>query len=150
MSVELEMMNEENGRLRRHIKTLEAELNKQDAIAQKEAQQEPNSWEALYWEQVTKKEAAVKKMNKVNDILLRAQKEAQQEPCAWLSEDSIGERYLSFDKPVDDYPMVPLYTTTPNTRAVLRQALEALDDTRYVSKYTHIIAAIAAIREVLK
>ena len=31
MTVEMEMMNEENGRLRRHIKTLEAELRKQDA-----------------------------------------------------------------------------------------------------------------------
>ena len=31
MTVELEMLNEENGRLRRHIKTLEAELRKQDA-----------------------------------------------------------------------------------------------------------------------
>lgn len=30
--------------------------------------------------------------------------------------------------------------------AVLRQALEALDDERYVSKYTHIVDAIAAIR----
>jgi len=31
MTVELEMTNEENGRLRRHIKTLEAELTKQEA-----------------------------------------------------------------------------------------------------------------------
>ena len=40
MTVELEMMNEENGRLRRHIKTLEAELRKQDA-AQAQAAVEP-------------------------------------------------------------------------------------------------------------
>jgi hypothetical protein len=40
MTVEMEMMNEENGRLRRHIKTLEAELKKQDA-AQAQAAVEP-------------------------------------------------------------------------------------------------------------
>ena len=40
MTVETEMMNEENGRLRRHIKTLEAELKKQEA-AQAQAAVEP-------------------------------------------------------------------------------------------------------------
>jgi hypothetical protein len=40
MTVEMEMMNEECGRLRRHIKTLEAELKKQDA-AQAQAAVEP-------------------------------------------------------------------------------------------------------------
>ncbi len=34
--------------------------------------------------------------------------------------------------------------------ALLRQALDALDDTRYVSKYIHIKDAIEAIRKVLK
>ena len=37
----------------------------------------------------------------------------QQEPVAWLSTDSIGERYLCFDKPLDNDPVQPLYTAPP-------------------------------------
>ena len=37
----------------------------------------------------------------------------EQEPVAWLSTDSIGERYLGFDKPLDNDPVQPLYTTPP-------------------------------------
>jgi hypothetical protein len=37
-------------------------------------------------------------------------KEPEQEPVAWLSTDSIGERYLCFDKPLDNDPVQPLYT----------------------------------------
>ena len=37
----------------------------------------------------------------------------EQEPVAWLSIDSIGERYLCFDKPLDNDPVKPLYTTPP-------------------------------------
>jgi hypothetical protein len=33
------------------------------------------------------------------------------EPVAWLSTDSIGERHLCFDKPLDNDPVQPLYTT---------------------------------------
>jgi hypothetical protein len=38
---------------------------------------------------------------------------AEQEPVAWLSTDSIGERYLCFDKPLDNDPVQPLYTHPP-------------------------------------
>ena len=37
----------------------------------------------------------------------------EQEPVAWLSTDSIGERYLCFDKPLDNDPVQPLFTTQP-------------------------------------
>ena len=37
----------------------------------------------------------------------------EQEPVAWLSTDSIGERHLCFDKPLDNDPVQPLYTTPP-------------------------------------
>ena len=37
----------------------------------------------------------------------------QQKPMAWLSTDSIGERHLCFDKPLDNDPVQPLYTTPP-------------------------------------
>jgi hypothetical protein len=37
----------------------------------------------------------------------------EQEPVAWLSTDSIGERYLCFDKPLDNDPVQPLFTTPP-------------------------------------
>jgi hypothetical protein len=79
-----------------------------------------------------------------------AQKQAQQEPVAWLSEDCLGERYLGFDRPLDDYPMKPLYTR-PDT-AVLKQALEALclPCARWNKQQTEIVnAAIAAIRKQL-
>jgi hypothetical protein len=47
----------------------------------------------------------------------------EQEPVAWLSIDSIGERYLCFDKPLDNDPVKPLYTTTPQ-----RTWVELTDD----------------------
>ena len=53
--------------------------------------------------------------NKV-DKAIAAIKEAlaqTQEPVAWLSTDSIGERYLCFDKPLDNDLVQPLYTTPP-------------------------------------
>jgi len=37
----------------------------------------------------------------------------EQEPVAWLSTDSIGERHLCFDKPLDNDPVQPLYTSPP-------------------------------------
>lgn len=45
MSVEIEMLNEENGRLRRAVKTFQAELAKRDAeIAEWIKQNSPNGW----------------------------------------------------------------------------------------------------------
>jgi hypothetical protein len=43
----------------------------------------------------------------------RLGQEIEQEPVAWLSTDSIGERYLCFDKPIDNDPVQPLFTTPP-------------------------------------
>ena len=43
----------------------------------------------------------------------RLGQEIEQEPVAWLSTDSIGERHLCFDKPLDNDPVQPLYTTPP-------------------------------------
>jgi hypothetical protein len=40
----------------------------------------------------------------------------KQEPVAWLSTDSIGERYLCFDRPLDSDLVQPLYTTPPAQR----------------------------------
>ncbi len=51
----------------------------------------------------------------------------KQEPVAWLSTDSIGERYLCFDRPLDSDLVQSLYTTPP---AAQRQPLtdEQIDD----------------------
>jgi hypothetical protein len=43
----------------------------------------------------------------------KALAQPEQEPVAWLSTDSIGERHLCFDKPLDNDPVQPLYTTPP-------------------------------------
>ena len=43
----------------------------------------------------------------------RLGQEIEQEPVAWLSTDSIGERHLCFDKPLDNDPVQPLYTHPP-------------------------------------
>ena len=46
----------------------------------------------------------------------RLGQEIEQEPVAWQSTDSIGERYLCFDKPLDNDPVQPLYTTPPQRK----------------------------------
>ena len=43
----------------------------------------------------------------------RLGQEIEQEPVAWLSTDSIGERHLCFDKPLDNDPVQPLFTSPP-------------------------------------
>ena len=48
----------------------------------------------------------------------RLGQEIEQEPVAWLSTDSIGERHLCFDKPLDNDPVQPLYTTPPKPEPV--------------------------------
>jgi hypothetical protein len=48
----------------------------------------------------------------------RLGQEIEQEPVAWLSTDSIGERHLCFDKPLDNDPVQPLYTTPPQQEPV--------------------------------
>jgi len=50
---------------------------------------------------------------KAIDALKERLAQQEQEPVAWLSIDSIGERYLCFDKPLDNDLVKPLYTTPP-------------------------------------
>jgi hypothetical protein len=40
----------------------------------------------------------------------------EQEPVAWLSTDSIGERHLCFDKPLDNDPVQPPSTPLKSQR----------------------------------
>jgi len=56
---------------------------------------------------------AVDPLRLLVDDVVSALRQTEQEPIAWLSIDSIGERYLCFDKPLDKDPVKPLYTTPP-------------------------------------
>ena len=64
------------------------------------------------------------------DSVIRRSKEAlaqpEQEPVAWLSTDSIGERHLCFDKPLDNDPVQPLYTTPPQRKPLTDEELADL------------------------
>lgn len=48
----------------------------------------------------------------------------EQEPVAWLSTDSIGERHLCFDKPLDNDPVQPLYTTPPQRKPLTDEEIK--------------------------
>ena len=48
-----------------------------------------------------------------DSVQAKPEPEPEQEPVAWLSTDSIGERHLCFDKPLDNDPVQPLFTTQP-------------------------------------
>ena len=52
----------------------------------------------------------------------------EQEPVAWLSTDSIGERHLCFDKPLDNDPVQPLYTTPPQRKPLTDKAITQVID----------------------
>ena len=55
--------------------------------------------------------------------VIEALAQPEQEPVAWLSTDNIGERHLCFDKPLDNDPVQPLYTTPPQrTEPVIDQS----------------------------
>jgi len=54
--------------------------------------------------------AAEKAITALRTAIAEAEK---QEPVAWLSTDSISERYLCFDRPLDSDLVQPLYTTPP-------------------------------------
>jgi len=56
----------------------------------------------------------------------RRGQEIEQEPVAWLSTDSIGERYLCFDKPLDNDPVQPLYTTPPQRKPLTDEEIERI------------------------
>jgi len=52
----------------------------------------------------------------------------EQEPVAWLSTDSIGERHLCFDKPLDNDPVQPLYTSPPQRKPLTDEQIFACEN----------------------
>ena len=68
--------------------------------------------ESLYGRSESYTATIKKAMLKAHQALKEALAQTQ-EPVAWLSTDSIGERHLCFDKPLDNDPVQPLYTTPP-------------------------------------
>jgi hypothetical protein len=97
---------------------------------------------------------AVNKMNSWATAIKKAL--AQQEPVAWLSTDSIGERHLCFDKPLDNDPVQPLYTT-PQQRKPLTQdgTMEIANQTAgqywmdeaHIQRFRAVVEAAHGIRE---
>ena len=84
--------------------------------------------------------------------------EIEQEPVAWLSTDSIGERHLCFDKPLDNNPVQPLYATPPQRKPLTNgeiytayitatnQTLRATDE-RLAFAFARAIEAAHGIKE---
>ncbi|MEN9719858.1 MAG: hypothetical protein RIT13_563 [Pseudomonadota bacterium] len=79
------------------------------------------------------KQANAPEIEKINAYIDHAMRETQrrgqeieQEPVAWLSTDSIGERYLCFDKPLDNDPVQPLYTAPPQRKPLTHDELADL------------------------
>ena len=64
----------------------------------------------------------------VEVILAQPEQEQEQEPVAWLSTDSIGERYLCFDKPLDNDPVQPLFTSPPQRKPLTDKAITQVID----------------------
>jgi hypothetical protein len=58
----------------------------------------------------------------------RESTQPEQEPVAWLSTDSIGERYLCFDKPLDNDPVQPLNTAPPQRKPLTDKAITKVID----------------------
>jgi hypothetical protein len=77
---------------------------------------------------------------------------------AWLSTDSIGERHLCFDKPLDNDPVQPLYATPPQRKPLTNgeiytayitatnQTLRATDE-RLAFAFARAIEAAHGIKE---
>jgi hypothetical protein len=123
-----------------------------------------NAWQAALAQQ---KEAQTLNYTESDCLKSEARWEAQQEPVGKVLEVADdGSFQAGFfvnlpygtllyaapqldDSPFSEEAFEILQGKVRKLETVLRMALEALDDTRYVSKYTHIIAAIAAIREQL-
>jgi len=88
----------------------------------------------------------------------RLGQEIEQEPVAWLSTDSIGERHLCFDKPLDNDPVQPLYTAPPQRKPLTNgeiytayitatnQTLRATDE-RLAFAFARAIEAAHGIKE---
>ena len=76
----------------------------------------------------------------------QAQKARAAEPVAWLSTDSIGERHLCFDKPLDNDPVQPLYTAPPQ-RTWVDLTDEEIDNINYTSAHMLAREVLAKLKE---
>ena len=82
------------------------------------------------------------------DDVIAALAQTEQEPVAWLSTDSIGERHLCFDKPLDNDPVQPLYTTPPQRKPLMQdETMEIANQTagQYWMDEAHIQRFRAAV-----
>ena len=80
------------------------------------------------------------------DDVIAALAQPEQEPVAWLSTDSIGERHLCFDKPLDNDPVQPLYTAPPQ-RTWVDLTDEEIDNINYTSAHMLARAIEARLKE---
>jgi hypothetical protein len=76
----------------------------------------------------------------------KALAQPEQEPVAWLSTDSIGERHLCFDKPLDNDPVQPLYTAPPQ-RTWVDLTDEEIDNINYTSAHMLAREVLAKFKE---
>jgi hypothetical protein len=74
----------------------------------------------------------------------RLGQEIEQEPVAWLSTDSIGERHLCFDKPLDNDPVQPLYTSPPQRKPLTDEQIEQLEQDTCAMEFPETVRAIEA------
>jgi len=102
------------------------------------------------------KQANAPEIEKINAYIDHAMRETQrrgqeieQEPVAWLSTDSIGERYLCFDKPLDNDPVQPLFTSPPQRTWVglTEQDLDYLCNLAYTGDEEFALAVQAKLME---
>ena len=79
----------------------------------------------------------------------RLGQEIEQEPAGWLSTDSIGERYLCFDKPLDNNPVQPLFIAPPQRTWVglTEQDLDYLCNLAYTGDEEFALAVQAKLME---
>jgi hypothetical protein len=76
------------------------------------------------------------------DDVIAALAQPEQEPVAWLSTDSIGERHLCFDKPLDNDPVQPLFTSPPQRTWVGLTFAEICEcENDYLHKFARAIEA---------
>ena len=80
------------------------------------------------------------------DDVIAALAQPEQEPVAWLSTDSIGERHLCFDKPLDNDPVQPLYTAPPQ-RTWVDLTDEEIDNINYTSAHMLAREVLAKLKE---
>jgi len=80
------------------------------------------------WRDVPGNEDVVEELTKIINAVEKVLAQPEQEPVAWLSIDSIGERYLCFDKPLDNDPVQPLYTTPPQRKPLTYEQITTISN----------------------